>query len=224
MVNSERVTDFSTLLPDSDYEPKDSLIIAEPGCHLGWREEFHRFRGRSCFGRYEGIDPARRDAEGERDQFDLASTFLIGMQKGVIRYGCRLINGEQATITLDPALVVPGRHFEISRFVMSRKIGDRATIERAIYTLCEEIATYAFLERGYDHLYSNTSFQLHSYFARIFGKYLEPLGAGQVVNKHDHALVLVPSIVRRCNAEAILDCFREKLSYYRSTRSRVSMA
>lgn len=225
--NTERVTDFSALLPLSDYEPKDTLIIAEPGHNLEGREEFHLFRGESNFGRWEGLDPVERVTVGERDGFDPFSTFLMGSKKGVIRYGCRLIDGEKnidgrrARISINPELIEPGPCFEISRFLVSRRIGGSAVFEEAIYTLCELIAMYAFFERGYEHLYSNTNLGLHRYFARIFGEYLEPLGDAQIVNKHDGALALVPSIVRRRHAEAILDRFRQKLACRSPAQSRM---
>ncbi len=226
----ETATDFAALMPVSDYEPEDALIIANPGRNLEEREEFHRFRGESNFGLWEGLDQQERSTRGERDELDRVSTFLIGKKKGVIRYGCRLIdggamiNGERVRISIDPELIEPEPHFEISRFLISRKIGDSTAFEEAIYTLSVLIATYAFFELEYEHLYSNTNLRLHRYFAWIFGEYLEPLGEAEIVNKPAHALVLVPSIIRRCNAEAILERFRQKLARRSSVQSKMSVA
>lgn len=199
--------DFSALITGSGPGSECSVVIIEPGAASGLQEQFHVLRFRS-FGKWEGTDPR---IGKEYDRYDSFSTSILVVWEGIVIAGCRLIDGERINITLDPALVDCGRHFEISRMLIRSEVKDRATRDRVMFTLCQWVAQYAFKTRGYDDLYSDTRLPFYVALNRIFGESLERIGEQHDVKKNGEVLALVPTRVRRTSAPVMQKRFMRRL-------------
>lgn len=199
--------DFSALILGSDQGSQCSVVIIEPGQCSELREQFFVLRFRS-FGQWEGTDP---QIGQERDYYDPYSTSILVVWEGIVVAGCRLIDGEQIEITLDPTLVDSGRHFEISRMLIRSEMKDRATRDRVMFTLCQAVAEYAFGVRGYSDLYCDTRLPFYVALRRIFGESLEQIGVQHSVEKHGETLSLVPTRIRSTSVPAMRRRFMRKL-------------
>lgn len=199
--------DFSALITGSDHGVKCVVAVVRPGQHPDLWDQFLVLRYRS-FGKWEGSDPW---LGRETDDFDPHSVFILVVWEGVVLAGCRLIDGEQVAINLAPALVAPGRHFEISRMLIRSEIKDRATRDRVLFTLCRAVAEYAFAFRWYSDLYCDTRLPFYVALNRIFGAALEKLAAPHDVVKNGETLTLVPTRVRSASVPAMSRRFAARL-------------
>ncbi len=192
--------DFSSLIAASDQGSQCAVrFIEHPGQDPDLWDQFLVLRYRS-FGKWEGTHPQIGRESDEKDQF---SAFVLVVWEEVVIAGCRLIDGERVAINLDPRLVDSGRHFEISRMLIRSEVKDRATRERVMFVLCQAVAEYAFEERGYSDLYSDTRLPFHIALRRIFGTALREIGLPHDVYKKSGALTLVPSRVNRADVEVM---------------------
>jgi len=200
--------DFSAMILGPGQGSQCSALVVEPGQSLDLREQFHVLRFRS-FGQWEGTDPRIGQ---EHDGYDQYSPFVLVLWEGVVVAGCRLIDGERVRITLDPTLVAPGRHFEISRMLIRSEVQDRATRDRVMFTLCQAVAEYSFGHREYSDLYCDTRLPFYVALHRIFGEHLEKIGECHDVEKHGKILPLVPTHINRSSAMAIRRLLSGKLA------------
>lgn len=199
--------DFSVLITGSGPGSECSVVIIEPEKPSGFQEQFYVLRFRS-FGKWEGTDPR---IGKEYDHYDRYSTSILVVWEGIVIAGCRLIDGERIKITLDPALVDHGRHFEISRMLIRSEVKDRATRDRVMFTLCQAVAQYAFVQRRYDDLYCDTRLPFYVALHRIFGESLEKIGEQHDVEKNEEVLTLVPTRIRRTSVPAMRQRFMRRL-------------
>lgn len=209
--------DFSALILGSGQGSQCSAVVVQPGQRSDLREQFHVLRYRS-FGRWEGTDPRIGQ---EYDEYDQRSPFVLVSWEGIVVAGCRLIDGEQGPIVLDPTLVYSGRHFEISRMLIRSEVRDRVTRDRVMFTLCQAVAEYAFEECSYDDLYCDTRLPFYVALQRIFGESLEKIGERHDVEKHGETLTLVPTRISRSSVPVMIRRFAEKLS---AMNDRVALA
>ncbi len=207
--------DFSALILGSGQGSQCSVVVLEPGEKMKshYREQFYTLRFRS-FGKWEGTDPK---VGLERDAYDQHSTFILVVWEEVVVAGCRLIDGERAPITLDPSIVAPGRHFEISRMLIRSEVKDRATRDQAMFTLCQAVAEHAFGKRGYSDLYCDTRLPFYVALRRIFGEALQKIGERHSVAKHGEMLELVPTRISHSSVSAMRQRFMERLDQMKVT-------
>lgn len=199
--------DFSALIMASGQGSQCSVIIIEPGEDPKLWDQFLTLRFAS-FGKWEGSDPR---VGRETDTKDRHSVFVLVVWEGVVIAGCRLIDGELVSITLDPTLVVPGRHFEISRMLIRSEVKDRVTRDRVMFTLCQAVAEYAFTVRRYSDLYCDTRLPFYLALRRIFGDSLQKIGEQHDVEKHGEVLPLVPTRINHASVPAMRRRFMERL-------------
>ena len=185
--------DLSALIHASGNGTECSAIVIQAGQRPELWNQFLSLRYLS-FGRWEGSDSALGIETDDQDQF---SVFVLVIWEGVVIAGCRLIDGEQTRISLDPLVVASGRHFEISRLLIRSEVKDRGTRERVMFALLQRVVEYAFKERGYDDFYCDTRLPFFIGLKRIFGESLEQLGAQHDVEKSGETLALVPMRVNR---------------------------
>lgn len=200
--------DFSALIVAQGSESQCAVRCLEtPSQAPDLWDQFLVLRYRA-FGKWEGADPLIGREFDKKDQY---STFILVVWEGVVLAGCRLIDGEQVAINLDPRLIDSERHFEISRMLIRSEIKERTTRDRLMFNLCQAVAWYAFEQRGYSDLYNDTRLPFHQALRTIFGPALQEIGPPHEVKKQGETLILMPSRVNRADAEAMRRQFATRL-------------
>lgn len=185
----------------NDFQFPHRVMVVRPGEHLHLREQFQRLRYQE-FALRCGFEP-ENEAGREHDAYDQYSTYLVIVNDGVIQAGCRLIDGEQVPITLDPSLVAEGRHFEISRMVRN----SQATVDghAVMCSLYAGVVRHAFGVCGYQQLYCDTRRDFFRSLRALLGDAIVPIGAPKVHDKNGVPLELVPTRISACDQDVILE-------------------
>lgn len=168
------------------------VVVAHPGEQFSLRQAFQRLRYQEFVLRL-GFEP-ENDSGLEHDEYDSLAPYLLIVEDGEIMAGCRLIDGERAPITLDRALLSPGRHFEISRMVCNSQTDTSKALMCSLYS---GVGRYAFEVRGYHDLYCDTRYPYLRVLRPILGEALRVIGVPKVHDKNGHKLTLVPTRINR---------------------------
>ncbi len=187
-----------------------TVVVVEPASFSDFRERFQRLRYEEFSERrgWEVLNPERL----EQDDYDPHAPYVYVRRGKNVLAACRLIDSEGIGITLPSVLVVPGRSFEISRVL---SLGDNGREqEAAMLVLYQGIASYAFRERGYDHLYCDTRYEFYRKLRLILRELQITLGEPVVHLKNGVELKLVPTRFNHFSCDAIIERLQRLLERF----------